>query len=565
MTNLLDNHNIDIVGISESKRSENNPVSEIHKDYSWIGKNRSGNAGGGIGFLVNKKTVSITDDNLLNTQSDEFERLWISVKVDQAATAVGITYFPVDNINTNYELANELCNELIQNVGELQRDYENILLMGDFNGKISEFLRPGKQSSNGKLVEKLVDVTNLVLLNTDEKCNGKITWCRGPLQSVIDYVMCSPGMYEMVKSVTIDEEQQYSIGSDHNFILTCIDFPTTRNQKSKCKSEKIQRWNISDKSNWETFKNVSQEMFADWDPGKFCNVNDMWEDFKQRLTSAGMKSIGYKQYCNKRKYWDKEISTLIKNRRTANKLYRIWSQHPNCSPDLLALLWDDYQDKKRKVADSVKENAIKHKTKVIFKHAEKSSKNPRAYWNTLKRLNKSNDYPLKIRDPDNPDVLIDDPLIIKKKLTSYWSKLGNSDNHDAASTIEKLEKLQCYGPQPDSLQSISIDRVLVTNAIKKMKNFKATGTDNLPGEFFKYCHQSAQSALLDMFSQIKLLEQIPDEWTEGIVKPLYKEGTLEMLPNYIGITISSVAYKTLVILMEDQIMSYIETRCISAW
>ena len=55
-----------------------------------------------------------------------------------------------------------------------------------------------------------------------------------------------------------------------------------------------------------------------------------------------------------------------------------------------------------------------------------------------------------------------------------------------------------------------------------------------------------------------LCEKLPEEWYEGIVKPLFKDGNRECLNNYRGITISSIVYKTLVIIIENQTMEYVE-------
>ena len=69
------------------------------------------------------------------------------------------------------------------------------------------------------------------------------------------------------------------------------------------------------------------------------------------------------------------------------------------------------------------------KIQVITQNASKSTSGSRSYWNMLKKMNKASDYPLQVRDPDDPSVFIDDPVQIKQKLTEYWSKLGNSEKH----------------------------------------------------------------------------------------------------------------------------------------
>ena len=99
-------------------------------------------------------------------------------------------------------------------------------------------------------------------------------------------------------------------------------------------------------------------------------------------------------------------------------MYRVWSKHPHCSPEFLTLLWEDYRQKKKKVADKVKQNIVKRKLMVITKNASKVSKNPKAFWNKLGKFNKTNNYQLCMRHPDHPELIIDDPLMIKKTLTA---------------------------------------------------------------------------------------------------------------------------------------------------
>ena len=102
------------------------------------------------------------------------------------------------------------------------------------------------------------------------------------------------------------------------------------------------------------------------------------------------------------------------------------SKHPNCSTELLTLLWDEYLKKKGKVADKVSFNLIAHNTKVITSNAAKATTNSRSYWNRLNKLNKSSNYPLCIKDPVNAGVIIDDPLLIKKKTYLILVKSGKT-------------------------------------------------------------------------------------------------------------------------------------------
>jgi exonuclease III len=556
MKHLLSQHKFDLVAISESKRDADHPVTEIHNDYTWIGKDRTKGKGGGIGFLCNKNSLSIQDDDLLNSKSDDKERLWINVKVGTVSMAVGVVYFPVDNVVK--EDSNQLHNELIVNIAHLQQKYEHILLMGDFNGKVTAFKDPDKISHNGTLLESLVETTGFTLLNLSEKCSGKVTWSRGNQHSTIDYALCSPGMYDLITSVLIDEDHMYSVGSDHNVMAVKANINPSSHETRK--SEEVKRWNISENTNWTEFQQAIDHCLIDFKSTQYHNPDDMWKDIKAHLSEAGSKAVGYKNYKNKRAYWDKEIDKMIKDRRQASRMYRIWSGHPDSSPELLALLWDEYLEKKKQVSDKIKSNLIAHKTKVITTNAAKATKNPRAFWNMLRKLNHSSAYPLRIRDPDNHDNIIDDPIEIKKKLSTYWSSLGTNNSNAKPDLSAKVHQLEFTAPTPDSLHSVTIDEDSLKAAISKLKNGKATGVDNLPGEFIKYGGPKLHSVILDLLRLVKLTENLPQDWYEGIVKPIHKDGNREYLANYRGITISCVVYKVLVTIIEQQVMNFIEDK-----
>ncbi len=357
----------------------------------------------------------------------------------------------------------------------------------------------------------------------------------------------------------IDEEGQISVGSDHNFMTLNLSLANVEERKPN-QPRPFEKWNINDSTDWPKFRLHVQNNFTNWNSNSFSSIDDMWQSFKTILIQAGKSTVGCKSYTSKRVYWDTEVNKLIQNRRKANRLYRIWSKHPDCSPELLALLWDDYMEKKKKVTDRVKSNIMKHKTDVIIKNAQNAATNPRAYWKMLSRINKANGYPLQIQHPQYPDILVDDPIMIRKILTSYWSQIGTVKNaqSEKEANITMLQSLANRTPQATSLHTLNISIQNVKDSICKLKIGKATGADNIPAEFIKYGGQILGNVILQLFMRIKLMEQLPQDWFEGIVKPLYKSGNNKVLNNYRGITISSIMYKCFVSIIEDQVMDYAE-------
>ena len=54
------------MAVTESRRSDDHPVVEMHPDFKWIGKNRPDGYGGGLGFMYNTKSISIIEEGILN-------------------------------------------------------------------------------------------------------------------------------------------------------------------------------------------------------------------------------------------------------------------------------------------------------------------------------------------------------------------------------------------------------------------------------------------------------------------------------------------------------------------
>jgi len=56
------------------------------------------------------------------------------------------------------------------------------------------------------------------LLNLSRKAIGRYTFTLGNRQSCIDYVIVGEGTEKWVQTMLIDEEKEYNVGSDHNWV-----------------------------------------------------------------------------------------------------------------------------------------------------------------------------------------------------------------------------------------------------------------------------------------------------------------------------------------------------------
>jgi exonuclease III len=250
---LIRDQSIDIFGIAESFLQDEEQI-EV-KGYTWIGKNRSSRQGGGIGLLVSDQ-FSVVDDNVCNSKSDEYERLWIRVKICDIFVNLAVAYFPVEGANPDLtdDLYNQLLSEVIQLENECKDGDPHILIMGDFNGRIGSNIYGGDPilNSNGERLLNFRDDACLNIVNCSNKCHGKITWFRHPHSSCIDYFLSSNSIDKCIEKMIVDEDRNFHIGSDHNILMLYLKFKPSKHSYNKPKVMH-KTWNISHDQDWSAF------------------------------------------------------------------------------------------------------------------------------------------------------------------------------------------------------------------------------------------------------------------------------------------------------------------------
>ena len=88
-----------------------------------------------------------------------------------------------------------------------------------------------------------------------------------------------------------------------------------------------------------------------------------------------------------------------------------------------------------------------------------------------------------------------------------------------------------------------VTRIEIKNAIKKLKNGKAAGCDNIPPEAIKAGGDTSEEVLLGLCNRLWNEEKIPEEWRKGLLIKLPKKGDLSYCKNWRGIMLLNMASK----------------------
>jgi hypothetical protein len=143
---------------------------------------------------------------------------------------------------------------------------------------------------------------------------------------------------------------------------------------------------------------------------------------------------------------------------------------------------------------------------MMFKLNSLSDTNPKAFWdlvNELKYENKSD----------------------KGTWENYFKKL-NTLSTEKAVLNEKFESLFEIDRSKDLMNELdfSISAKEVTEATKKLKKGKSSGSDSILNEILKYGNFVLQPCLVKLFNIILSSGIYPTEWVQGLIFPIYKTG-----------------------------------------
>ena len=160
-----------------------------------------------------------------------------------------------------------------------------------------------------------------------------------------------------------------------------------------------------------------------------------------------------------------------------------------------------------------------------------------------------------VRDKDG--VLISDPKAQSDRWAEYFEELltpatstvdfADIDGEDKILSFEYL----CEDDDPPSFLEIE-------EALKKLKNYKSAGIDNISNEQLKYGAPGLLPWLKDLFEIIWKEEKIPSDWRKGIITIIPKKGDLTHCNNNRGITLRSTVSKLFQIIMLSRLGAGLE-------
>lgn len=439
--------------------------------------------------------------------------------------------------------------------GAPKRDIK--IILGDFNAKIGRevYYRPtiGKHSlhedsnENGSLVIDFAASRNMVVSSTyfEHKNIHKATWESpdGRTKNQIDHVLIDGRHFSNVMDVRSCRGP--NIDSDHYLVKVIVRarISIQHNRQpalEKWDVEKLQDDNIKRQYAESLERKIINGMVTDQQ-----NVNEAWNQIRRNVESAAAETLG-KRTGTKRNHWfDDECQEALNDKNAARQ--RLLDRYTRAGIS-------EYRSK-RNFERKLFRRKKRQRDKEVLLEIEKFG-NRKESRNFYRKVNESrsaySQQPLLCKSKEGL-VLADEERCIRR-WAEYFKELLNPNgppNQNDTNDDSPFHTVQPHIAEP-TLQEVE-DEIL------KLKNFKAPGTDNIPGELFKH---GGNALCMEMHELIKCIwnaEELPEEWKTSILCPIYKKGDKLECGNYRGIALLNIAYKIFANILYKRLLPYMES------
>jgi len=126
--------------------------------------------------------------------------------------------------------------------------------------------------------------------------------------------------------------------------------------------------------------------------------------------------------------------------------------------------------------------------------------------------------------------------------------------------LEDMPKAKCEYKdcQKSGLCDIVINEEIVMDKLKRLRDDKASGADELVPRFLSKIENELVQPLTRLFKKIVENETVPRDWKDANVIPIFKGGTKSSATNYRPISLTSQLCKVFEAIVRDQVVKYLE-------
>ena len=509
---LVFKNELDIIGISESWLNDDVDVDEyVIKGYKLYRKDRcfdllSKKRGGGVMLFVRDsiRSVEISNDGISETL---WVKLWDS---SNRMLVVAVCYrSPNSNIEEDFELY-EIIKKNCKN---------STLIMGDFNYPNIDWVNCKSDSNGSDFLDLINDLFLLQNVSTPTRKGN-----------ILDLILSTENdlVSDLLVASPIDK-------SDHCAIFWSVPWKIEYDDNIKViynyykgDYRKMINYLIKD----VTLNNfISNDVEVNW----LCIKNCLIECRDRFVPTCKQNNKDYPKWMS---------SSILKAIKSRNRLWSKFKVTGDYNTE------KNYKTQRNKVTDIISKAKYDFELRLV-KNIKTNSK---AFYSYIKHKNRGSSRigPLEV---DGCKIVSDDKLmcnILNNYFASVFTK-ENMENFSVVATGTVFREKDCV------ISDLVFTLENVNNAINMLKDNKSAGSDDLGSSLIKGCRTGIVKPLLDLFTDSLNSGEIPIDWKEANVCPLFKKGSKKLASNYRPVSLTSHVSKIMERIIKYHIVSFIES------
>ena len=561
-------------------------------EYQWIGKVEKKMVGRrGVGMLVRKSLNPRIAKKNVNTNL-----LWVAVGKQEDPLYIAVVYFAPEVSEEAREKNGKLLEEL-QTDAVMWRG--KVVIMGDWNCRIGELpniVREGEEDEyrivekrrsadkkvtcRGNRVMQSLNAAGLVVTNGIRGSVAQFTCLQMRGSSVIDLICISHQLLQYWRGTELWDGE--AVVSDHRMVVMTLERriePDKLQQNSK-EGSSVKSWKTRDQgdaSYWDNLTTVCGEVMGRWNDDvqqkkaelTVDKVQDriewLWKEWlsaHDEVAERGVGSRTKKRQTKKPKigHKDAQVQELAKKK---NKLRKLLASKQGEARMTVWKVYNKVKTELRKRIRHLKNSQDKLWNKTL---EQLDVKDPKEFWRRIKAIAGLEKSDQKLPTEMKRGTTLFGGTEAEQVWKESFQKLGqvqeaNDPRFDNEFWQETQALVAHWSQDRTSMTSELDDKISleeVDKAIKLLRRGKAAGVDGAVNEILKYAGPEMTRSIWVLFNMLFEEEQVPQDWTRGLVVPIYKDGDKHIADNYRGITLLSVVGKLYTVVLNTRLSRWCE-------
>ena len=560
----LSRYDIDIAALSETRLALNDSLVDNGYTFFWSGKKEEERREAGVGFAIKNSIASCLEQEP-TAINDRIITMRLPLKKNAYATIVSAYAPTMTNPEENKE---EFYSKLRETIKEVSIA-DKLIIAGDFNARVGREAENwpgvlgkqgiGKCNSNGEMLLAFCSEYQLVITNTvfKHKSHHQTTWMhpRSKHWHLLDYVITRQNNQNDVLDTRA--MRGADCATDHVMVRSKIAF-ALKKAKMKTRGNAVPKLNLGKLRIDDVLQEFQEQMdkSMDYKDDENMNLEERWAKLKTSAYNVANEILGKPE--RKHQDWfdgdDVELNNLLEERDKAKAKELQRKTRSNTAKLAQA------RSKLQKYTREKKSEWWETKAEALQQAADKNDM--KAFYSGLREV-----YGPQKRGTAHL-IGEDGVTILKEKdetlnrFAQHFDQLlnvpGTVDQHalNSLTSISTIDSLD----EPPRFEELA-------DAIAATKENKAPGGCGIPVEVWKYGGVRLKERLFYLIAYIWENEEMPQNWKDANIVPIFKKGSRKDCGNYRGISPLSIAGKIMARIILNRINDKItpnilpETQC----